>query len=95
MRGLVADDEEGIRNVIREYLEVHLMGEQVGLSGLETLMSIYIGLNLFGLLGLVLGPVGLIIIKDLLELYCGGDCVYNEKKNVETREYGDGGAGDG
>lgn len=81
--------------VIREYLEVHLMGEQVGLSGLETLMSIYIGLNLFGLLGLILGPVGLIIIKDLLELYCGGDCVYNEKKNVETREYGDGGAGDG
>ena len=44
--------------VIREYLEVHLMGEQVGLSGLETLMSIYIGLNLFGLLGLILGPVG-------------------------------------
>lgn len=66
--------------VIREYLEVRLMGEQVGLTGLETLASIYVGLNLFGLLGLLLGPVGLIIIKDLLTLYCGCDDVYNEEE---------------
>ena len=40
------------------------MGDRVGLTPLETLASIYGGLQLFGLLGFLLGPVGLLIIKE-------------------------------
>lgn len=49
---------------LREILEARLMGNQVGLTPLETLASIYVGLRLFGLLGFILGPVGLLMVKE-------------------------------
>lgn len=52
---------------MREYLEAKLMGDQVGLSPLETLMSMYVGLELFGIWGFFLGPVGLLLIEDLVK----------------------------
>lgn len=57
---------------IREFLEAKLMGNRMGLSPLETLMSIYVGLELFGFLGVILGPVGLMLIEDLVEEYDQG-----------------------
>ena len=39
------------------------------LSPLETLAAIYVGLQLFGLFGFLLGPIGLLIIKDFVEEY--------------------------
>lgn len=56
---------------IREYMEAKIMGGKVGLSPLETLVSMYVGLQLFGLLGFILGPIGLLIIEDIVELYGG------------------------
>ena len=44
------------------------MGNQVGLTPLETLASVYVGLQMFGLLGFLLGPVGLLLVKEF-----GGD----------------------
>lgn len=51
---------------MREILEAKMMGEQVGLSPLETLISMYVGLQLFGIAGFLLGPVGLLLIMDLV-----------------------------
>ena len=45
------------------------MGKKMGLSPLETLPAIYVGLQLFGLFGFLLGPIGLLIIKDFVEEY--------------------------
>ena len=45
------------------------MGEKVGLSPIETLVSMYVGIQLFGLTGFLLGPLGLLVIEDLTELY--------------------------
>ena len=59
----------GICYFVRQILEAKIMGNQVGLSALETLLSMYVGLKLFGLAGLLLGPVGLLMIEDLVELY--------------------------
>ena len=53
---------------LRELLEAKLMGKQVGLTPLETLASVYVGLQMFGLLGFLLGPVGLLLVKEF-----GGD----------------------
>lgn len=55
--------------LIREFLEAKIMGDRMGLSPLETLMSIFVGLELFGFLGVILGPVGLLLIEDLVEEY--------------------------
>lgn len=54
---------------LREFVEAKLMGKKMGLSPLETLMSMYVGLQLFGFLGFILGPVGLMLIEDLVEEY--------------------------
>ena len=54
---------------IRQILEAKIMGDKMGLSPLETLISMYVGLQLFGIAGFLLGPVGYLIIEDLEELY--------------------------
>lgn len=56
---------------LREVMEARIMGGKVGLTPLETLISMYVGLELFGILGFILGPIGLLIIEDLVELYGG------------------------
>ena len=50
--------------VLREILEARLMGNKVGLTPLETLVSIFVGLQLFGIFGFLLGPVGVLIVKE-------------------------------
>ena len=55
--------------VVRQFMETKIMGNKMGLSALETLISMYVGLLLFGFSGVLLGPVGLLVIEDLLELY--------------------------
>ena len=54
---------------VRQILEVRMMGGQVGLSPLETLASVYVGLELFGFFGFILGPLGLLLIEDMVEAW--------------------------
>jgi sporulation integral membrane protein YtvI len=51
--------------IIRQFLEPKIIGKQIGLHPLVTLMSIYVGLSIFGLIGVFVGPISLIIIKNL------------------------------
>ena len=44
------------------------MSGQMGLSPFETLGAVYVGLKLFGIAGLFLGPLGLLLIEDMTEL---------------------------
>lgn len=52
---------------VREFLEPKLMGHGVGASALEMLISMFVGLKLLGFMGLFLGPVGYILLKELLK----------------------------
>lgn len=72
---------------IREIMEAKIMGGKVGLTPLETLVAMYVGLQLFGILGFILGPIGLLIIEDVVELY-EGTC-YNDQKNDRKNERGE------
>lgn len=47
---------------IRELLEPRLIGKQTGISPVAVLISIYAGVRLFGLWGIIKGPLGLILI---------------------------------
>lgn len=49
---------------LREILEAKLMGSKVGLTPLETLASMYVGLEVFGIFGFLLGPLGLLLVKE-------------------------------
>lgn len=55
----------GICQFLREYLEPKLLGGKLGTSPVNSLMAIYIGYELFGIMGLFLGPFGLVLIKSL------------------------------
>lgn len=51
-----------ICQVIREVVEPKLLGGKLGIRPVVSMMSIYVGVHLFGIPGVVLGPLGLIII---------------------------------
>lgn len=53
--------------IVRQFLEPKILGSQIGLHPLLTLMSIYAGLKIFGPLGFVIGPAVLLIVKVILE----------------------------
>ncbi|NLP15413.1 MAG: AI-2E family transporter, partial [Clostridiales bacterium] len=53
--------------IIREIVEPKLIGNRIGIRPLYTLMSMYVGLKLFGIAGFILGPVGLIIIIAIIK----------------------------
>ncbi|MGN1206311.1 MAG: AI-2E family transporter [Eubacterium sp.] len=53
--------------VIREVLEPRMMGKEMGLKPLYVLVSVYVGMKLFGIGGIVLGPIGLTILKTVFE----------------------------
>lgn len=55
--------------ILREFLEPKLIGQKVGVYPIAILISVYAGLQLFGLWGIVKGPVGLVIIKQIYEAY--------------------------
>ncbi|NMA95789.1 MAG: sporulation integral membrane protein YtvI [Clostridiales bacterium] len=51
--------------IARQFLEPRIIGSNLGVHPLVMLMSIYIGLKLFGITGLILGPILVIVIKTL------------------------------
>lgn len=48
--------------VIRQFLEPKLIGQRVGVSPVAILLSLYAGVQLFGVWGIVGGPLGFVII---------------------------------
>ncbi|MFA1818687.1 sporulation integral membrane protein YtvI [Virgibacillus oceani] len=53
---------------IRRTIEPKVMGEQIGLSPLATLISMFLGLKLLGIWGFILGPLIVIIITSAKEV---------------------------
>lgn len=53
--------------VIRRTVEPKVMGSHIGLSPLATLIAMYLGLNLFGILGFVIGPLIIIAFNSAKE----------------------------
>lgn len=53
--------------VIRNIIEPRIIGQQVGLPPIVTLIAMYVGLKVFGVLGMMLLPVSIIIIVKLQE----------------------------
>lgn len=52
----------------RTALEPRFLGKQMGLHPLLTLLSLYAGYQLFGVAGMILMPIGVILLKQLYDL---------------------------
>lgn len=53
--------------IIRRTVEPKVMGTHIGLSPLATLIAMYLGLKLFGVLGFIIGPLLLIVFNSAKE----------------------------
>lgn len=51
--------------LIRQITEPRMIGNKVGMRPLYTILSMYIGFKLFGVFGFLLGPVGVLIGKEV------------------------------
>lgn len=59
----------GVAALTRTGLEPRLIGKQIGLNPLVTLLAMYAGYRLCGLLGMILFPVAAILLQQFLELW--------------------------
>ncbi|MGI6128244.1 MAG: sporulation integral membrane protein YtvI [Planifilum sp.] len=51
--------------VVRQMLEAKLVSSNVGLDPLTTLIALFVGLKLFGFIGLIIGPVSVVVMIAL------------------------------
>ena len=51
--------------VVRQIMEPKIVGSQIGLHPLATLIAMYLGLRFFGILGMFIGPISIIVVKNL------------------------------
>ena len=58
----------GIAALTRTALEPRLLGRQLGLHPLLTLLALYAGFRLCGVGGMILFPIGAILLRQLWEL---------------------------
>ena len=62
----------GVVFLTREGLEPHLVGGRIGLHPLVTMISMFAGLKLWGFLGMIFGPVCLLLLRCVLGYYTKG-----------------------
>lgn len=55
--------------ILRQVLEPRMLGEKLGVTPLEIVGSVYVGLKLFGFRGLFLGPIAWIFWKEIDKKY--------------------------
>jgi sporulation integral membrane protein YtvI len=53
----------GVILIMRQIIEPKVLASSVGLDPLATLIALFVGLKLFGLVGLIIGPVTLVILS--------------------------------
>mgnify|MGYP000515686121 CR=1 FL=1 len=51
--------------VVRQLIEPKIVGQQIGVHPLATLFSMYLGLQLLGIVGMIIGPVLMVILKTI------------------------------
>ena len=58
----------GVIVLFRRFAEPKILGDQTGLSPILSLVGIYVGMRLGGVLGMVVGPLLLLVLINLAKL---------------------------
>ena len=72
----------GVCIFLREILEPRLIGRKIGVSPIAVLVSLYAGIRLFGVWGIIKGPLGFVLIY---ETYHSLSKMSDRQKNGEDR----------
>ncbi len=52
-------------SIVRQFIEPKIVSKQIGIHPIFTLIAMYTGFKLIGIFGLLVGPIALIILKNL------------------------------
>ena len=69
--------------VTRELLEPKLIGKRIGIAPVYMLLAIYAGVKLFGVGGIIKGPLALIAIMAIYKVADGGGVEFDEKESLD------------
>lgn len=58
--------------VVRQLLEPRIVGGQIGMHPLVLLFAMYLGMQTWGVIGLLAGPLAAIVLRSFLRLYFSG-----------------------
>lgn len=72
--------------IFRQIIEPKIMGDSLGFHPLLLVMGIYVGMKLFGALGIFIGPLTLIFIKILFDVGILKVKKVNENANLEETQ---------
>ncbi len=80
--------------VVRQLLEPRIVSENIGVHPFITLLAMYIGFKIFGLFGLIVGPVVMVIFKNVFETmfaagYFKSLFVYKKEKKAGVKKIQD------
>lgn len=73
--------------LVRQITEPKMIGKKVGIRPLYTIISMYVGFQLFGVFGFLLGPLGVLIGKELYKAILVSDT--EEKRTKGHSENGE------
>lgn len=54
-----------IMSIVRQFMEPRLVSKQIGIHPIFTLIAMYTGFKLIGVLGMLIGPIVLIVLKNI------------------------------
>ena len=55
----------GVMSIVRQLIEPRIVGKQIGVHPIFTLIAMYTGYKFIGVLGMLVGPIVLIILKNI------------------------------
>ena len=57
-----------IMSVVRQFLEPRLVSKNIGVHPIFTLLAMYTGFRFIGIIGMLIGPIALIVLKNIFAL---------------------------
>lgn len=72
-----------VMSIIRQLIEPRIVGNHIGIHPIFTLIAMYTGFKLIGVIGLFVGPIALIILKNIFSAILDKGII----KTIFSREY--------
>ena len=62
-------------SVVRQFLEPRLVSKNIGVHPIFTLLAMYTGFRFIGIIGMLIGPIALIVLKNIFATFIDGGVV--------------------
>ena len=64
-----------IMSITRQFLEPKLVSKNIGVHPIFTLIAMYTGFRFIGVIGMLIGPIALIVLKNIFATFIDGGVI--------------------